>query len=134
VSVNKQIIMGRLGKDPEYKTVGDSAVCTISVATSERWTDKKEQKQERTEWHEVNFWGKDADNIQKFFKKGDGIYVEGTTQTRSYDDKEGVKRYRTSVRATFWTFPDGKSGEGKEHKGRDEDGPPASGGGDDIPF
>ena len=134
MSLNKQLIMGHLGKDPETKTVGDTNVTTISVATSERWKDKKGEKQERTEWFEVNFWGKDADNVAKYFKKGDGIYVEGTTQTRTYDDKEGVKRYRTSVRATYWTFPPGKAGEGKS-SGRDDDGPPAnSGSTDDIPF
>ena len=97
MGINKQQIMGRLGKDPEVKTVGDTQVATVSVAVSEKWKDKKGEQQERTEWFEVNFWGKDAENIQRFFKKGDGIYVEGPTQTRTYDDKDGVKRYRTSV-------------------------------------
>lgn len=134
MSVNIQIIEGYLGKDPESRTVGDTTVCTISVATSEKWKDKKGEKQEKTEWFEVNFWGKDAENIQKFFKKGSGIFVMGRTETRTYDDKEGVKRYRTSVRAERWTFPSGGGGGGKDDSGRQDDGPPAGGGGDDIPF
>lgn len=128
MGINKQQIMGRLGKDPEVKTVGDTQVATVSVAVSEKWKDKKGEQQERTEWFEVNFWGKDAENIQRFFKKGDGIYVEGPTQTRTYDDKDGVKRYRTSVRAQYWTFPDGKA---KGGSGGDDAGPS---GNDDTPF
>ena len=133
MSVNIQIIEGFLGQDPDYKVVGDTTVCKISVATSERWKDKKGEKQEKTEWHEVNFWGKDADNINKFFKKGSAIFVMGRTETRTYEDKEGIKRYRTSVRADKWSYPSCRGSKEGDSPGREE-GPSAPSSGDDIPF
>jgi len=99
-SVNKVILIGNLGRDPEVKyTQGGTAVANLSVATNEVWTDKAGQKQERTEWHRVVVWGKQAQVISEHLAKGKQIYVEGSLQTRSWDDREGNKRYTTEIRA-----------------------------------
>jgi len=113
-SVNKVILVGNLGADPELKyTPSNRAVCNLSVATNEVWKDKNGQKQERTEWHRVNVWGEQAENCAKFLSKGRMIYVEGRLQTRSWDDKDGKKRYSTEVVADRVVFlGGGASGEG----------------------
>jgi len=99
-SVNKVILIGNLGRDPEVKyTQSGTAVANLSVATNEVWTDKAGQKQERTEWHRVVVWGKQAQVISEHLAKGKQIYVEGSLQTRSWDDRDGNKRYTTEVRA-----------------------------------
>ncbi|MCB0355579.1 MAG: single-stranded DNA-binding protein, partial [Bdellovibrionales bacterium] len=96
--VNKVIIIGRLGADPEVKTVsGDSTVARLSVATSENWTDRNGQKQERTEWHRVVVWGKLAELCGKYLSKGRQVYLEGRLQTRSWEDQQGQKRYTTEI-------------------------------------
>jgi single-strand DNA-binding protein len=100
-SVNKVILIGNLGRDPEVKyTQGGTAVANLSLATNEVWTDKSGQKQERTEWHRVVVWGKQAQVLSEHLGKGKQIYVEGSLQTRSWDDREGNKRYTTEIRAT----------------------------------
>jgi len=100
-SVNKVILIGNLGRDPEVKyTQNGTAVANLSVATNEVWTDKSGQKQERTEWHRVVVWGKQAQVLAEHLAKGKQIYVEGSLQTRSWDDRDGNKRYTTEVRAT----------------------------------
>jgi single-strand DNA-binding protein len=98
-SVNKVIIIGHLGANPEVKYLpSGQAVCEMRVATSERWTDKQtNQPQERTEWHRIVVWGKAAENCGKFLAKGRQVYVEGRLQTRSWDDKDGNKRYMTEI-------------------------------------
>ena len=95
-SVNKVILVGRLGADPEVKHLqNDRAVCNLSVATSEQWKDKQTgQKQEKTEWHRVTVWGEQAENCGKYLAKGRMVYVEGKLQTRSYE-KDGVKQVLT---------------------------------------
>jgi len=99
-SVNKVILIGNLGRDPEVKyTQNGTAVANLNVATNEVWTDKAGQKQERTEWHRVVVWGKQAQVLGEHLSKGKQIYVEGSLQTRSWDDREGNKRYTTEVRA-----------------------------------
>jgi single-strand DNA-binding protein len=99
-SVNKVILIGNLGKDPEVKyTQSGTAVANLSVATNDVWTDKAGQKQEKTEWHRVVVWGKQAQVISEYLAKGKQIYVEGSLQTRSWDDREGNKRYTTEIRA-----------------------------------
>ena len=99
-SVNKVILIGNLGRDPEVKyTQNGTAVANLNVATNEVWTDKSGQKQERTEWHRVVVWGKQAQVLGEHLSKGKQIYVEGSLQTRSWDDREGNKRYTTEVRA-----------------------------------
>ena len=104
-SVNKVILVGRLGADPEVKsTQSGRAVCNLSVATSEQWKDKQSgQKQEKTEWHRVTVWGDQAENCGKFLAKGRMVYVEGKLQTRSYD-KDGQKHYATDIVADRITF------------------------------
>ena len=112
-SVNKVILVGNLGADPELKyTPSNRPVCNLSVATNEVWKDKSGQKQERTEWHRVNVWGEQAENCSKFLAKGRMIYVEGRLQTRSWDDKEGKKRYTTEVVADRVVFLGGGEGGG----------------------
>lgn len=104
--VNKVIIVGRLGADPEVKvTQGGQSVAKLSIATSEQWTDKNSgQKQERTEWHRVVVWGKQAEVIGKYMTKGRQIYVEGRLQTRSWEDPQGQKKYTTEIVANNFQF------------------------------
>jgi single-strand DNA-binding protein len=104
-SVNKVILVGNLGADPEVKhTQNARAVCNLSVATSEQWKDKQSgEKKEKTEWHRVTVWGDQAENCGKFLSKGRMVYVEGKLQTRSYD-KDGQKHYATDVIADRVVF------------------------------
>lgn len=102
--VNKVIVLGRLGQDPEMKAVGQGATVTrLSVATSENWVDKSGQKQERTEWHRVVVWGKLAEICGKYLSKGRQVYVEGKLQTRSWEDN-GQKKYSTEIVASTVQF------------------------------
>jgi len=99
-SLNKVILIGNLGRDPEVKyTQGGTAVANLSVATNETWTDRSGEKQERTEWHRVVVWGKQAEICGEHLTKGKQVFVEGSLQTRSWDDKDGNKRYTTEVKA-----------------------------------
>jgi len=103
--VNKVILIGRLGADPELKTVtGGNNVARLSVATSENWTDREGQKQERTEWHRVVVWGKLAELCGKYLSKGRQVYVEGRLQTRSWEDQQGQKKYSTEIVANTVQF------------------------------
>jgi len=105
MSVNKVIILGRLGQDPELKyTPGGAAVCNFSLATSENWTDKSGQKQEKTEWHRIVVWGKLAELCNQYLSKGRQAFVEGKLQTRSWDDNNGQKRYMTEINASTVQF------------------------------
>jgi single-strand DNA-binding protein len=98
--VNKVILVGNLGRDPEVRYIRDgTAVANLRIATSETWNDANGQKQERTEWHRVVAWGKLAEIAKEYMTKGRQVYVEGRLQTRSWDDREGNKRYTTEVRA-----------------------------------
>jgi len=95
--VNKVILIGNLGSDPEVKyTQSNTAVANVSLATNESWKDREGQKQERTEWHRLVLWSKLADIAAQYLKKGDPVYIEGKLQTRSYD-KEGVTVYTTEI-------------------------------------
>ncbi len=110
MSVNKVIILGRLGQDPELKyTPSGAGVCNFSVATSENWTDKSGQKQEKTEWHRVVVWGKLAELCNQYLTKGRQVFLEGKLQTRSWDDKDGNKRYTTEINATTIQFIGGQA-------------------------
>lgn len=102
-SVNKAIIVGRLGKDPESRDVGDSSVCNFSVATSRSWKDKSGVKQEKTEWHNVKAWGKLAGICQQYLNKGDQVYIEGSIEYRENDGK-----YYTDIKAFNMTMLGGK--------------------------
>lgn len=98
-SVNKVILVGNLGRDAELRyTPGGAAVANFSVATTEKWTDKSGTPQERTEWHRVDQWGKQAENLAEYLTKGKQVYVEGRIQTDEYTDKDGVKRKKVTVR------------------------------------
>ena len=100
-SVNKVILVGNLGRDAELRyTPGGAAVLNFSIATTETWMDKNSgQRQEHTEWHRVDVWGKQAETLQQYLLKGRQIYVEGSLRTRQWDDRDGNKRYSTDVRA-----------------------------------
>ncbi|MGB0455055.1 MAG: single-stranded DNA-binding protein [Bacteriovoracaceae bacterium] len=109
MSLNKVMIMGRLGQDPELKyTPSGQAVCNFSVATSEGWTDKSGQKQERTEWHRIVVWGKMAELCNQYLSKGRQCFLEGALQTRSWDAKDGSKRYTTEIVARNVQFIGGR--------------------------
>lgn len=98
-SVNKVILVGNLGRDAEVRyTPGGAAVARFSIATTEVWNDKSGQKQERTEWHNIDLWGKQAESLSEYLVKGKQVYVEGRLQTDEYTDKEGQKRKSTKVR------------------------------------
>jgi single-strand DNA-binding protein len=98
-SVNKVILVGNLGRDAELRyTPGGAAVAKFSVATTEVWNDKSGQRQERTEWHNIDLWGKQAESLSEYLVKGKQVYVEGRLQTDEYTDKEGNKRKTTRVR------------------------------------
>jgi single-strand DNA-binding protein len=97
-SVNRVILIGHLGRDPEIKhTAGDRTIANASLATSDTWKDKAGEKQERTEWHRLVFFDKLAEIVGQYVKKGSAIYVEGRLQTREWQDKEGAKRYTTEI-------------------------------------
>ncbi len=106
MSVNKVILIGRLGNDPELRyTPSGAAVCNFSLATSEVWNDKNSgQKNERTEWHRIVVWGKQAEHCNNYLAKGRQVYTEGRLQTRSWEDKDGVKKYTTEIIANTVQF------------------------------
>ncbi|HTQ01386.1 MAG TPA: single-stranded DNA-binding protein [Casimicrobiaceae bacterium] len=156
-SVNKVILLGNLGRDPETRyTTGGDAVTNLNIATSEQWKDKSGEKQERTEWHRVVLFGRQAEVAGEYLKKGRSVYIEGRLQTRKYTDKDGVEKYSTEIVADrmqlIGSGRDAGSGGDAEFSGgggggRRESGgggaKPASGGGgkknvddfdDDIPF
>jgi single-strand DNA-binding protein len=98
-SVNKVILVGNLGRDAELRyTPAGAAVAKFSMATTEKWTDKSGGSQERTEWHNIDLWGKQAETLTEYLRKGKQVYVEGRLQTDEYTDKEGIKRKSTKVR------------------------------------
>jgi len=113
MSVNKVILIGRLGKDPEtrYMTNGE-AVTNVSLATSENYKDKSGEKQERTEWHNLVFYRRLAEIAGEYLKKGSQVYVEGRIQSRKWQDKEGKDRYTTEIIVNEMTMLGGKSGGG----------------------
>jgi single-strand DNA-binding protein len=146
-SVNKVILVGNLGRDAELRyTPGGAAVATLNLATTEMWNDKQGQRQEKTEWHRVILWGKQAETLQEYLTKGKQIYVEGRLQTRQWDDKDGNKRYTTEIKADRITLLGGGGG-GRGGGGMERGGTAHAGGGggmdeppmepitdDDIPF
>lgn len=116
-SLNKAMIIGNLGADPEVRVVGSGTkVAEFSVATSRQWTDRSGQQQEKTEWHRIIAWGYSPDKdglagvAERFLKKGDRVYVEGSIEYRSYDDKEGQTRYVTEIRAAEMIMLGGREG------------------------
>ena len=141
--VNKVIIIGNLGSDPELRyTPNGAAVATLSVATNEVWKDNDGNQQQRTEWHRVVLWRKLAEVAGQYLKKGSQVYVEGRLQTRSWDDKDGVKRYTTEIIGNNMQMLGRKDADGPvpEAPLPDKMGePPSNAGGaneegDDLPF
>ena len=109
--VNKVILIGRLGTDPDVKTIGSgNTVARLNIATSETWV-KEGQRQERTEWHRVTVWGKLAEICGKHLAKGRQVYVEGKLQTRQWEDQQGQKRYSTEIVANTVQFLSSASGQ-----------------------
>ena len=97
-SVNKVILIGNLGRDPETRyTTDGSAVTNLNIATTDTWKDKSGEKQEKTEWHRVVLFGRQAEIAGEYLKKGRSVYIEGRLQTRKYTDKEGVEKYATEI-------------------------------------
>ena len=124
-SLNKVQLIGRLGKDPECRPVGDSTVCNFSVATNEYWNDKATgEKKESTEWHRIVVWNKQAELAQAFLKSGSQVYLEGKIQTNEWE-KDGEKRYTTEVKVSSIQFLDTKSDAGTAPSPEPKD---------DIPF
>jgi single-strand DNA-binding protein len=114
--VNKVLLIGNLGQDPELRTTGGGqAVGSLRIATTEKFKDRDGNLQERTEWHTVVVWGRDAENVHKYCKKGRQLYIEGRLQTRKWQDKEGKDRYSTEVVADVVRFLGG--GQGGEEGG-----------------
>jgi single-strand DNA-binding protein len=139
-SVNKVILVGNLGRDAELRyTPGGAAIATINMATTEVWNDKAGQRQEKTEWHRVVLWGKQAESLAEYLTKGKQIYIEGRLQTRQWDDKDGNKRYTTEIRGDRIVLLGGGSGRGgggmSRGGGEESFGSPApaSGHGQDMP-
>ena len=114
-SLNKAMLIGRLGKDPETKTMQSGAkVVNFSLATSEKYTDNDGNKQESTEWHNIVMWNKLADIAERYLRKGSQIYVEGKIKTRSWDDKDGNKKYMTEINVFSMTMLGGKSAQSEQ--------------------
>jgi len=112
-SINKVILIGNLGKDPEtrYMSNGD-AVTNITLATTDTWKDKNGEKQEKTEWHRVTFYRKLAEIAGEYLKKGRSVYIEGRLETRKWTDKNGVERYTTDIIASDMKMLGNRSGSG----------------------
>jgi len=138
-SVNKAILIGNLGKDPELRyTPSGQAVASFSIATTRKWRDKEGQFQEQTDWHNIVAWGKQAETINEYLKKGSPIYIEGRIQNRSYDDKDGVKKWISEVVIREFQFLGGRpdqSGGAKPTSGPPSEAPPdVAADDDDLPF
>src|SRR5262245_18108094 len=148
--LNRVMLLGNLGQDPELRmTPGGQAVLNMRLATTESYLDRNKVRQERTEWHSVALWGKRAEALSKFLTKGTPLFIEGGLRTRSYEDRDGNKRYRTEVVASNVIFVGGGGGRGERRPAEpgapaSEEAPAAPGGGydnadygggdDDIPF
>lgn len=117
-SVNKAIIVGNMGKDPEVRyTASGEAMCNITVATSENWKDKATgEKKELTEWHRISFFGKLAEICGQYLKKGSQVYVEGSIRTRKWTDKDGQERYTTEIRGDEMKMLGSKSDGGQRNQ------------------
>ncbi len=126
-SVNKVILIGNLGRDPEvrYMPSGD-AVANISIATTETWKDKNGEKQEKTEWHRVAMFGKTAEIAGEYLKKGSQVYIEGRLETRKWTDKEGQERYTTEIRADRMQMLGSRSGGSDRMAPPEDDAPKAA--------
>lgn len=130
--LNKASIIGNLGNDPDMRyTQSDTAVCNISVATTERWKNKDGERVEETEWHRVVAFGKLAEIMGEYLRKGSQVYIEGKIKTEKYTDKEGIERYSTKIYANEMKMLGGRRDEGgqrEEHPVREDRAPAQSSG------
>jgi len=140
MSLNKAMLIGRLGKDPEVRyTKSGQAVASFSIATDDGYKDAQGNRQERTEWHNIVAWGKLADFVQNWLKKGREVYVEGRLRTSDWTDKDNVKHYKTEINADTIRFvgprPQGEGGGGGPRTSEDAGGygAPSRGGGGNAP-
>jgi single-strand DNA-binding protein len=138
-SLNKALLIGNLGKDPELRyTPSGKAVASFSIATANQWKDKDGQKQERTDWHNIVVWGRQAEIAKDYLRKGKQIYLEGRIQTRNYDDKDGNKRWITEIVADRFLMlgRKGDSGAADEFPPppAESSAPAGAGNDDDLPF
>ena len=127
--VNTVFLIGNVGADPEFKYLdAGTAVANFGLATSEKWKDKSGELQERTEWHRVSVFGKNAENVNQYVKKGAKVCVEGALRYRSVDNEDGTKRYYTDIIARNVTFLDSSNGGDPQSEGEQEAGK------SDLPF
>lgn len=131
--LNRVMLLGNLGADPELRTTsGGQSVLKLRLATSETYLDKNRQRQEKTEWHSVVIWGKRAEALSKILNKGSRLFVEGGLRTSNYEDREGVKRYKTEIVANNVLLQGGRPG-GARAEGASDGGGNYGGGGDPGP-
>lgn len=115
--LNKVMLLGNLGADPELRTTNSGdAVLRLRLATNERYLDKNKAWQDRTEWHSITVWGKRAEALHRILSKGSTLFIEGSLRTTSYDDKEGVKRYKTEINAKEIILTGGKGAGGERQE------------------
>lgn len=110
-SLNKVTLIGFLGKDPEISNHNGTAIAKFSLATTEKWKDQYGNKQERTEWHNVTFFGRTADVVAKYIRKGSQVYVEGSLRTNKYTGKDGIERWSTGINGTVLQMLDRQNGQ-----------------------
>jgi single-strand DNA-binding protein len=145
MSLNKVLLIGNLGSDPEIRTTSSGqSVCNYSLATSRRWNNREGQAQEETEWHRIVVWGRQAETCKEFLSKGRQVFIEGRLQTRQWEDQNGNKKYTTEVVAQNVQFLSGGRGAGASGKAPDsspqpepsafDSGDSGTSGEDDIPF
>ncbi len=109
-SLNKVMIIGNLGRDPELKyTQSGTPVCTLNIATNEKWRDQQGNNQDRTEWHRIIVWDRQGENCANYLRKGSSVYIEGSLQTRKWQDQNGQDRWTTEIRAQRVQFLDGRT-------------------------
>ena len=137
-SVNKVILLGNLGRDPEVRfTQGGTPVANFTMATTDRWSDPSGEKKEKTGWHRIVVWGKQAEIAGEYLRKGRPVFVEGSLQTREWTDREGNKRYTTEVRAQRLQLlgrPDDRGAAGSAPSAEEAPEPSGEIADDDIPF
>lgn len=143
-SLNKVMLIGNLGADPEIRSTNSGArVATLSLATSRQWKNQSGEQQEKTEWHRVVFWGNLVDVIERYCRKGERVYVEGSIEYRTWQDREGQTRYSTEIRGREMMLLGSRGGGGagpdEEHVGAAAGGfdklpEPLDGEDDDLPF
>ncbi|MFH1699842.1 MAG: single-stranded DNA-binding protein [Candidatus Zixiibacteriota bacterium] len=136
-SVNKAILIGNLGADPELRyTSSGQAVVNFNIATTEKWKDKDGQMQESTEWHRIILWKRQAEIAKEYLKKGSPVYIEGRIQTRNYEDKDGIKRYITEIVGQRMQFLGSRGAVSENDPSEPPPAPPANmdSEDDDLPF